>query len=214
MSELAQNTQTAPPLFGEAGAFACLSTEMPEYRRRLPHFQPDGTYLFVTWRLWGSVAAAQPAILYSFPGDAFVAHDRELDRCAEEPQWLAIPSVADLVSRAIVYGESGRNFYSLCAWAVVPNHVHLLIRPLVPLPVLMRWLKGSTARRANLILGRTGQPFWRDESYDHYLRDSSQLTRTADYIEKNSVSAGLVDSPEEWPWSSAVWVGETACPTL
>jgi hypothetical protein len=26
----------------------------------------------------------------------------------------------------------------------------------------MRWLKGSTARRANQILGRTGQPFWQD----------------------------------------------------
>src|ERR1035441_1200560 len=24
---------------------------MAEYRRRLPHFHPDGEYLFVTWRL-------------------------------------------------------------------------------------------------------------------------------------------------------------------
>jgi hypothetical protein len=28
---------------------------MPEYRRRLPHFQPEETYLFLTWRLWVSL---------------------------------------------------------------------------------------------------------------------------------------------------------------
>ena len=86
----------------------------------------------------------------------------------------------------------------------MPNHVHLLILPLVPVPVLMRWWKGSTARSANLILGRTGLPFWQDESYDHYLR-SSQLERTARYIEENPVSASLADTAERWPWSSAGW---------
>jgi putative DNA methylase len=205
---MSENTQTEPALFGEAGAFACLSARMPEYRRRLPHFQPEETFRFVTWRLWGSLAAAKPAILYPSPGHAFVAHDRELDRMAEGPQWLAIPSIADLVSRAILYGETRRSFYCLSAWVVMPNHVHLLIRPLVPFPVLMRWLEGSTARNANGILGRTGQPFWRDESYDHYLRDSSQLTRTANYIEKNPVSAGLVNSADKWLWSSAGWQAE------
>jgi len=50
---------------------------------------------------------------------------------------------------------------------VMPNHVHLLILPQVPVAQLMRWLKGSTAREANRILGRTGQPFWQDESWDH-----------------------------------------------
>ena len=72
----------------------------------------------------------------------------------------------------------------------------------------MKWLKGSTARGANLILGRTGDRFWQDESYDHYLRDSRQLNRTAAYIEENPVSAGLVTEAERWPWSSAGWQTE------
>jgi putative transposase len=59
----------------------------------------------------------------------------------------------------------------------MPNHVHLLILPKVPVPVLMRWLKGSTARSANQLLGRTGQPFWQDESYDHYARNAIQRDR-------------------------------------
>src|SRR5437867_1766149 len=35
---------------------------------------------------------------------------------------------------------------------------------------LLQSLKGSTAREANLILGRTGETFWQAESYDHWLR--------------------------------------------
>ena len=77
----------------------------------------------------------------------------------------------------------------------------------------MRWLKGSTARAANLILGRTGQPFWQDESYDHYLRDARQLVKTIRYIEENPVSAGLVDKAEYWKWSSAGFrAGESPAP--
>jgi putative transposase len=167
---------------------------MPEYRRRLPHIHPNGAYLFLTWRLWGTL-----------PGKAetFADYDRVLDRTASGQRWLMDPRIAGIVSRAILVGECERGFYQLCAWAVMPNHVHLLILPLVPVHVLMRWLKGSTARGANLILGRTGKPFWQDESYDHYLR--GPVGRTVAYIEENPVSAGLAASAELWPWSSAGW---------
>jgi putative transposase len=167
-------------LRGGAGGFACLAGHlpMPEYRRRLPHFHPNDTYLFLTWRLWGSLPARADSTAYPTPGHAFAAADRVLDRRASGPRWLRDPRIADQVSHAVLIGERERHFYHLCAWVVMPNHVHLLILPLVPVPVLMRWLKGSTARSANRILGRTGKPFWQDESFDHYLRNSSQIKRT------------------------------------
>jgi REP element-mobilizing transposase RayT len=162
---------------------------MPDYRRKLPHFHPTGKYLFVTWRLWGSL-----------PGKV------------SGPHWLNDPRIADFVAKAILIGDCERHFYGLRAWAVMPNHVHLLILPLVPVPVLMRWLKGSTARYANHILGRTGTPFWQDESFDHYLRDSSHLERAIAYVEENPVKAGLVCSAEQWRWSSAGWQAEPPAP--
>lgn len=67
----------------------------------------------------------------------------------------------------------------------------------------MHWLKGSTARKANQLLGRTGMPFWQDESYDHWVRDRQQLERIVRYIEDNPVSAGLAAAVCQWPWSSA-----------
>jgi len=83
------------------------------------------------------------------------------------------------------------------------NHVHLLMRPCVPPPQITHWIKGVTAREANLLLGRPGEPFWQDESYDHWVRSEKELHRVAAYIERNPVAAGLVSAPGEWAWSSA-----------
>jgi putative transposase len=141
-----------------------------------------------------------------------VAQDRALDRHSSGSTWLRHPPIADLVARAIRIADEERQFYELRAWVVMPNHVHLLILPQVPVAVLRRWLKGSTAREANRILGRTGQPFWQDESYDHYLRQRSQIDRTVTYIEQNPVSAGLVGSAERWLWSSAGWQAKPPAP--
>jgi len=185
---------------------------MPEYRRRLPHIHPGDSHLFVTWRLWGSLPAKPGPIIYATPGHAFAAQDRILDKRSSGPRWLRDPRIAKLVSQAILIGDHERDFYRLGAWVVMPNHVHLLILPLAPIPVITRWLKGSTARAANLILGRTGQPFWQDESWDHYLRKLKQIDKVAPYIEKNPVSAGLAGASENWAWSSAGWQAEPPAP--
>jgi putative transposase len=176
---------------------------MPEYRRRLPHFHPENASLFLTWRLWGSLPKMVESVSHRTEGQAFAAQDRELDRRCSGPLWLRETRIAALVAEAIQIGECERHFYDLYAWVVMPNHVHLLILPKAPVRVLMRWLKGATARSANLLLGRTGQRFWQDESYDHYARNSIQHDRIIAYIEQNPVSAGLVSSAELWPWSSA-----------
>ena len=124
------------------------------------------------------------------------------------------PLIADLIAETIQIGQSQRHFYELTAWALMPNHVHLLILPNVPVPVIMRWLKGLTARRANLLLRRTGQLFWQDESFDHRVRDDAELERLVRYVEDNPVSAGLAANPRDWAWSSARLAAESACPTL
>jgi REP element-mobilizing transposase RayT len=91
----------------------------------------------------------------------------------------------------------------------MPNHVQLLILPKEPLPVITRWLKGSTARSANRLLGRTGQPFWQEESFDRWVRNDREFERIARFIEENPVSAGLVNAAALWPWSSAGWQAKT-----
>jgi putative DNA methylase len=53
------------------------------------------------------------------------------------------------------------------------------------------------------IMGRTGSPFWQDESYDHWVRGPEELAKIVRYIEENPVAAGLVSRGENWRWSSA-----------
>ncbi len=185
---------------------------MPDYRRKLPHFHPEGAWLFLTWRLWGTLPAKEPPAAYPSAGHAFLATDRRLDRPNSGPLWLSNSRIADHVAYTILAGSCERQFYELRAWVVMPNHVHLLILPQVPTPVLMRWLKGSTARKANQVLGRTGKPFWQDESWDHYLRSADRLGRTIAYIEENPVAAGLARSAESWRWSSAGWQAKPPAP--
>ncbi|MGA2725842.1 MAG: transposase [Bryobacteraceae bacterium] len=156
----------------------------------------------MTWRLYGSLPVAPLDVVYASPGHAFAAHDRALAQ-AHRRLWLSDTRVARQIVEAIRTGESRKEFYELQAWVVMPNHVHMLILPHVALSQITHWIKGRTAREANLLLGRTGEPFWQDESHDHWVRNEREFHRIVAYIEENPVSAGLAARPEDWPWSSA-----------
>ncbi len=82
-----------------------------------------------------------------------------------------------------------------------------LLRPLVPLRLALMNIKSASARAANAVLKRTGNPFWQDESYDHWVRNERERSSLIRYIHCNPVAAGLVSKTEEWPWS-------TACPKV
>ncbi|MEK6302578.1 MAG: hypothetical protein AABO41_17845 [Acidobacteriota bacterium] len=73
----------------------------------------------------------------------------------------------------------------------------------MPLKDITKRLKGYTALEANRALGRTGQTFWHQESFDHWARDEGEFYRIIAYIENNPVKAGLVLKPGDWRWSSA-----------
>ena len=157
----------------------------------------------VPCRVLSGWQAKAPAPRRYPPGRSFLALDREADKAVFGPIWLRDARIARLVAHALLYGESGRHFYQLRAWVIMPNHVHAVLQPQTALPVIMRWLKGSTARQANLILGRTGEAFWQDESFDHRVRDEVELDRIVRYVEQHPVSARLAANPHDWLWSSA-----------
>jgi len=183
------------------------------YRRRLPHVSVVGDPVFLTWRLHGSLPPDRffpTGVLSS--GEAFAALDRLLDEALTGPFYLRQPTLADMVVRAIHYNSAVLGHYDLHAFVVMPNHVHMLVTPAVPLPKLTKSLKGITAKRANSVLGRTGIPFWQEESYDHQLRHQGEFEKIRRYIEWNPVRAGLVTEASEYHWSSAGW--ETATKTV
>ena len=93
--------------------------------------------------------------------------------------------------------------YVAYQFAIMANHVHVLLLPRVPPSRLLKSLKGYTAYQANRVLGRTGEPFWQRESYDHWVRSQEEWQRIAAYIENNPVKAGVVSQAEDYRWASA-----------
>ncbi|MDQ6707939.1 MAG: transposase, partial [Acidobacteriota bacterium] len=170
--------------------------------RRLPHVYPEGKWLFVTWCLHGSLPAAYPPPKKASAGEAFVWIDRYLDKGCAGPLYLNQEPIANLVI-ASLYRGIDLGHYDLGPFVLMANHVHVLIKPMIPPPLLLRALKGATAREANRLLGQTGETFWQKESYDHWGRSEEEFAKIARYIENNPVRAGIVSRPEDYRWSSA-----------
>ncbi len=160
--------------------------------------------MFVTFRLHGSLPMNRrfpTARLTS--GQAFAAMDRLLDRARTGPFFLGQPEIASMFIRALFDGQHRFERYEVHAFVVMPNHVHLLVTPHVPARIWLGSLKGFTGHQAIKILGLERAPFWQCESHDHLVRNDEECARIRHYIEWNPVKAGLVNSPDEFPWSSA-----------
>lgn len=219
------------------------------YRRRLPHWQPEGAIVFLTWRLYGSLPQEalqrleaerllllkQPKRSDESPRQMALRHSKRLFALADvllaqnrlPPQWLAEAALAHLMVDALFFHH--QHLYALMGYVIMSNHVHVLLQPLeegvepgtsgfgestdaqtgksaphyIALRRITRSLKGYTAREANKMLARTGQTFWQDESYDHWVRDEAELERVLTYIEGDPIRAGLVVNTADWRWSSA-----------
>jgi REP element-mobilizing transposase RayT len=174
---------------------------MSYYRRKLPHWRPEGCALFITWRLHGSFSTSgwtQPNA-----GHAFRDLDTVLHKAVHGPTGLKDPRMASLVVSTLRQGETEKNWYRMAAFVVMPNHVHVLMEPVTQACRITQWIKGTTARYANQLLGRGGGPFWQHESFDHWVRNRGEHQRITRYIELNPVAARLAGRVEEWPWSSA-----------
>lgn len=203
------------------------------YRRHLPHWQPDGAVIFVTFRLYHSlpksalekIAGMRKSLeIEKEKGKTPMAEimrraqrlfdlleaslDDELkDSNSTSPRWLESFEVAGIVRSAMRFFE-GKPFREH-RYVIMPNHVHWLIEP------LHRREKGfwpineilksvkGFSARKANCILERQGHFWQDESYDHWIRDRGDYHSTVAYIDENPVKAGLCARPEDWKWSSA-----------
>lgn len=177
---------------------------------RLPHWTADGAVYHVTFRLADSMPAqvlqlfleereAQGRRSGAGPetDDVWERMDAYLDR-GHGQCLLARPPVAEVMVGAVTHFEGTR--YSLFAWCVMPNHVHVVLQPLggFELPRIIHSMKSYSAHAANELLGRSG-PLWQPEYFDHLIRDEAALDRAVRYVALNPVCAGLVGWRWVWP---------------
>jgi putative transposase len=201
----------------------------PFYRRNLPHFQPLGATVFVTFRLIDSIPhvllmqwkeetkrTQRRLALISDPAERarqtdlelrrwFGKWDKALDTATSGPFWLNDARIAALVADSLHYLAQKK--YNLDTFCILHNHVHAIFTPLpsggnqyYALQGIMHSLKRYTALEANRILGRTGG-FWQEETFDHVIHDADEWERIRRYVLNNPIKAGLVNQWDEWPWT-------------
>jgi len=196
------------------------------YRRNLPHLQPIDGIFFITYRLAfdlpRDVLNKLSELRKIFDSKLvkvneieqiklkkicnqylYEIEDNFLDNSKSSPQHLRQTQIARIVMESLNYNDG--KLYDLYLAIIMPNHVHIVIKPLISsnkpisLSKIMKEHKSFTANECNKILHRSGQ-FWHHENYDHYIRDNEDYERIKDYILNNPVKAGLIDHYNNWKY--------------
>jgi putative transposase len=96
--------------------------------------------------------------------------------------------------------------FTLTNFCIMPNHIHLLIRPEngVCLSKIMQWIKTRSAKRWNLI-HYSKDHLWGDRYFSRAIKDMREYFHVMSYIDQNPVAAGLVSDPAEWKSSGAFY---------
>jgi carbamoylphosphate synthase large subunit/REP element-mobilizing transposase RayT len=183
--------------------------EVTQRRRNLPHREQTQATYFVTFRLADSVPQTllhqwreeQQKWLKFHPKPWDWKTEREYQRrfVNEQEDWLdrghgscllRHHNAAQIVADALPFFHCER--YHLDAFVVMPNHVHALLQPMPghTLSELLHSWKSFTASAINRTLDREGE-VWMHESYDHIVRDWTELLRWRRYIAANPTNARL-----------------------
>lgn len=198
------------------------------YTRKLPYWRQPGATYFVTFRLEDSIPRHVWGHLQNEAIEWKMRLARERARAGGVSQDLLrdyekfqrrhysrVERVLDLGAgscalrseavRNIVAGalqSFNRRRYTLHAWVVMPNHVHLVVTPDAEWELeqaLQSW-KGYTTKAINAHLKRTGM-LWQSESYDRMVRDAAHFACAVRYIAFNPRKARLRDD------DYSLWLG-------
>ncbi|MFZ5899180.1 MAG: transposase, partial [Bacillota bacterium] len=97
---------------------------------------------------------------------------------------------------------SSRHGVTVHAYALLPNHLHLLVQVSTrPLSLLMHVLQQTYTQAFNRKYGRVGHLF-QGRYKALVVEDDAYLLSLVKYIHMNPVEAGLCADPSDYPWSS------------
>lgn len=178
----------------------------------LPHWTREDGWYSVTFRLWDSLpqhvietwllerknivkTAEQMKRPLSEHEERRLAHlySEKVERYLDNGYgscFMKDERVANQVRDVLLHFDGVR--YSLAAWCVMPNHVHVVVQPfgkttggtpvpLSELPDILHSWKSFSAKKANKLLRRSGE-FWQAEYYDHLIRSEADFRHAVRYL--------------------------------
>ncbi len=170
----------------------------------LPHWQQQAALQFVTFRLgdalplsrirdwrdersqwlaenpkpWSEIILAEYHRRFSVRLERWL--DEGMGSCL-----FADPDARQVLADCLMRFEGERVVHQ--AWVIMPNHVHLLFNPKVPMEKLIQAWKSHTAR----VLGKG--PIWQRDYHDTLIRDATHHANVLRYIRRNPLKAKLAE---------------------
>jgi len=173
-------------------------------RGYLPHYDAEGKYQMITYRLSDSLPAqvlerverTLPGSAGSLPAQEALKRRKMIEKYLDAGHGSCIlshPQITQVIVDNWKHFDGRR--YDLIAYVVMPNHVHALMTPYeeFELEEVLHSLKSYTSNQINKRLNRSGT-VWMEETYDHIVRDAEDLLRIQTYIRANPMKAGLKES--------------------
>ena len=203
-------------LLGTPSTSSATTTPTWHNRGYLPHFDSSEKIQSITFRLADSLPQEKLAALEEEPRGK-PTQQAATERSQRIEAWLDSgigccalkhPQLAKTLQETLLKFDGTR--YQLIAWCIMPNHVHVLIKPKESLGKIVQSWKSYTGRwaldrNAELGLGvpSSAKSFWMREYRDRYIRDEEHFHASIKYIHENPVKAGLCREATDWPFSSA-----------
>ncbi|MBK1826396.1 transposase [Haloferula rosea] len=172
------------------------SKEVCKHGKRLPHWQQGEVMQFVTFRLGDSMPEAKLR-KWSQERKVWLGHHPKPWEDATEKAYherftremedgldagygsclLRSKEYRKQLEAVLLYDEGVMVEHH--AWVIMPNHVHLLFRPMAPIADLLRKWKGISARK----IGQGG--IWQRGYRDTLVRDGRHFMNAVRYIRRN-----------------------------
>jgi putative transposase len=91
--------------------------------------------------------------------------------------------------------------FTLRAYCLMPDHLHAMLQGDAPSSDLLSFVKTFKHKTTFHFRIKTGKALWQVSFFDHILRTAEDISETAEYITTNPVRAGLVQRPDDYPYS-------------
>ena len=136
---------------------------------------------------------------------------------------LLLPGCPELFLEALFAARASVPF-DLYAYVLMPDHVHILLRPTkegyemaqvlseIKLPAARLIVRHLAKTRPDVVKelyverpdGKVVRQFWqRGGGYDRNMFEPTTVRNAIQYIHANPVRKGLCEATSDWPWSSA-----------
>jgi putative transposase len=102
--------------------------------------------------------------------------------------------------------------WALQAWAIFPNHYHLIAfnsPESAELKLLIKNIHGGSSRELNKMDDKVGRTVWHQYWDTRLTYERSYFARLR-YVHQNAVRHGLVRNATSYQWCSAAWFEKTA----